>query len=109
MQITGARLNPGSLVRRTRHEQGCRAVDAGQAAARLKQLMAELVSCEVDGMRWDVPQQGDAPAPVQPCHVSNTLQVRSLPLDHDSARQKDISANYQCESAARPTHAYSCL
>ena len=45
-------------------------MNSSQAAPRLKELMAQLVRGEVDGMCWHIPQQGDAPAPVQPCHVS---------------------------------------
>ena len=68
--VAGADERVGSLWTLTRHEQSCRAVYASSTASRLKELMTQFVRGEVDGMRWNVPQQGDAASPVQPCQVS---------------------------------------
>ena len=70
MLMTGSCVEVGSLLRLTRHEERCWAVDASVPAARLEELMAQLIGGEIDGVRWDVPQQSDAASPVQPCHVS---------------------------------------
>ena len=62
----------------TRDEKRCGTVVASLSAARLKDLMAELVRGEVDGMCRNVPQQGNAASPVQPCQVSTSHRQ---PLD----------------------------
>lgn len=54
---------------------------ASLAASRLKELMAELVRGEIDGMCGNVPQQGYAASPVQPCQVSTS---HGQPLDATS-------------------------